>query len=150
MNGSSRLDPEGATGVPLGPPPPLHPVVNPASPVNGGHGHGGVTPPPIPIGAPGGGGVPSLHDVKSETESMEEELLLKWDDHHKSFFELASADYFCVSVIHNHHRWYPFSSLNFFFEPKKNWKICVIHSIRGFSVLHSVELRKSNAFQRSN
>lgn len=86
MNGSSRLDPEGAIGAPLGPPPPLHPVVNPASPVNGGH--GGVTPPPLPIvGASGGG--PSLHDVKSETESMEEELLLKWDDHHKSFFELA-------------------------------------------------------------
>ena len=92
MNGSSsRLDPEGATGAPLGPPPPLHPVVNPVSPVNGGHGgHGGVTPPPIPIGAGGVGGGPSLHDVKSETESMEEELLLKWDDHHKSFFELAS------------------------------------------------------------
>ncbi len=28
------------------------------------------------------------HEVKSESE-MEEELLLKWDDHHKSFFELA-------------------------------------------------------------
>ena len=85
MNGSR--DPEGAGG-PLGPPPPLHPVVHPASPVNGGHG-GGVTPPPLPIGAVGGG--PSLHDVKSETESMEEELLLKWDDHHKSFFELGSV-----------------------------------------------------------
>ena len=87
MNGSR--DPEGAGG-PLGPPPPLHPVVHPASPVNGGH--GGVTPPPIPIGAVGGGGGPSLHDVKSETESMEEELLLKWDDHHKSFFELGSVN----------------------------------------------------------
>ena len=63
MNGS-RMDPEGAN-APLGPPPPLHPVqaVNPASPVNGGHGHGGVTPPPLAIGAVPASG-PSLHDVK--------------------------------------------------------------------------------------
>ena len=86
-------------GAPLGPPPPLHPVVHPASPVNGGgHGGGGVTPPPLPIGAVGGGG-PSLHDVKSETESMEEELLLKWDDHHKSFFELGSVYSYSGSVM---------------------------------------------------
>ena len=88
-------------GAPLGPPPPLHPVVHPASPVNGGHGGGGVTPPPLPIGAVGavGGGGPSLHDVKSETESMEEELLLKWDDHHKSFFELGSVYSYSGSVM---------------------------------------------------
>jgi hypothetical protein len=46
-----------------------------ASPLNGG-----TSPPTHP---------PPHMDVKSETESMEEELLLKWDDHHKSFFELA-------------------------------------------------------------
>ncbi len=31
----------------------------------------------------------SAQEVKSEEGELEEELLLKWDDHHKSFFELA-------------------------------------------------------------
>lgn len=31
----------------------------------------------------------SSHEVKSEGEETVEELLLKWDDHHRSFFELA-------------------------------------------------------------